>query len=707
MDQEPEQTQSSSTEDETEARPDKVQQPSKAPRKIAPLLASFPTAMMKFTSFKKHKMPVSSNATKLPDVKKDASLEGPFGLGPLVFPNLQRFNNIKFFLTLYCMVVLAQGFIFGLVGLSIGHFQKEFYLSIPENIILSFSYDFISLLVAILVAYYGSRWHRPKWVAAAAFLVGLGSMFCAVTYMKYQVVMPKEESEDLCIEEEDRSMTECGKNVAPHRSEILSLFILGQCLQGLAGMPIYILGVTYIYDHTTTHSAGTYLGISEALQVLGYGLGYIVGSPNLKPPNNQALKDGVGYNFLWEQVNCWAGFLAATLLAWFAFLPLLCFPTNLPGSHKLRHRKRKEPVIFDKRLKHKKFGPHLKDLLSALQCLSKCPLLICHAMCKATESLSNIGATEFLPKYLENQFLLTPSLATLLTGIILVPGGAIGNFLGGFIVSKLKMSCKSQMRFVMVTSIISLLLFILIVFVECEAVHFAGISEDYDGSGNLGNLTAPCNNHCGCESSDYASVCGRDDTEYFSPCFAGCTSRKIFNNEKTYYNCSCIKEGLTTADFEGDFVDAFPGKCNTKCFKLPLFFAFFFSSIAFSSSATIPIILIILRTLPPNLKSLGMGVTYTTLRLFGSIPGPILFRLTANNSCIYWDVNKCGIRGRCWIYNKSRMVYILLGLCSACKLSTTLLVFSALRKYDFMIAESSENLNLPEKKAKETKKGKK
>ncbi|XP_040608705.1 solute carrier organic anion transporter family member 6A1 isoform X4 [Mesocricetus auratus] len=572
MDQEPEQTQSSSTEDETEARPDKVQQPSKAPRKIAPLLASFPTAMMKFTSFKKHKMPVSSNATKLPDVKKDASLEGPFGLGPLVFPNLQRFNNIKFFLTLYCMVVLAQGFIFGLVGLSIGHFQKEFYLSIPENIILSFSYDFISLLVAILVAYYGSRWHRPKWVAAAAFLVGLGSMFCAVTYMKYQVVMPKEESE---------------------------------------------------------------------------------------------------------------------------------------GSHKLRHRKRKEPVIFDKRLKHKKFGPHLKDLLSALQCLSKCPLLICHAMCKATESLSNIGATEFLPKYLENQFLLTPSLATLLTGIILVPGGAIGNFLGGFIVSKLKMSCKSQMRFVMVTSIISLLLFILIVFVECEAVHFAGISEDYDGSGNLGNLTAPCNNHCGCESSDYASVCGRDDTEYFSPCFAGCTSRKIFNNEKTYYNCSCIKEGLTTADFEGDFVDAFPGKCNTKCFKLPLFFAFFFSSIAFSSSATIPIILIILRTLPPNLKSLGMGVTYTTLRLFGSIPGPILFRLTANNSCIYWDVNKCGIRGRCWIYNKSRMVYILLGLCSACKLSTTLLVFSALRKYDFMIAESSENLNLPEKKAKETKKGKK
>ncbi|XP_051046624.1 solute carrier organic anion transporter family member 6A1 [Phodopus roborovskii] len=701
MDQETEQTQDSTEHEPVEEEPEKEQEQSDDPNKVSPYLTTFPTAMMKFASFRKNKVPDSSNATKVPDAKKQP-LEGPFALGPLVFPKLQRFNNINFFLILYCMVVLAQGLVFGLVGLSIGHFQKEFYLSRPEKVVLIFSYDVISLLVAILVAYYGSKWNRSKWVAAGAFLVGLGSIFCAIPYMKYEIVAPMEENEELCIEDEDRSMAECGESLVPHRSEILSLFIFGQCLQGLAGMPIYILGVIFLYDHTATHSAGIYLGIGEAVQILGYGLGYTVGSPNLKPPNNQALNEEITYNFLKEQINWWAGFLSAALLAWFAFLPLLCFPTNLPGSHKLRHRKEKEPLTFDKRLKYKKFGPKLKDLLNALQCLSKCPLLICHAMCKATESLSYIGATEFLPKYLENQFLLTPSLATLLTGIILVPGGAIGSFLGGLIVSKLRMSCKSQMRFVMVTSIISLLLFVLIAFVECETVKFAGISEDYDGSGIMGNLTASCNMHCGCASTVYASVCGRDDIEYFSPCFAGCKSKKHLNNEKTYYNCSCIKEGLTTADTEGDFVDAFPGKCNTKCFKLPLFFAFFFSAITFSSSSNIPIILIILRTLPPNLKSLGMGVTYTTLRLFGSIPGPILFRLTANSSCIYWDINKCGVRGRCWIYNKSKMVYILLGLCNACKLATTFLSFSALHKYDLMVGESSENLDLPEKEAKET-----
>ncbi|XP_041911553.1 solute carrier organic anion transporter family member 6A1-like [Arvicola amphibius] len=599
---------------------------------------------------------------ELSEAKKGAYLKSSFGLGPLVFPALQRFNNIDTFLAFYCVVVLAQGLVFGLVDLSTGYFEKEFYMSSPEKLALSFSYDLTSLLAAIFVAYYGSRYNRSKWVAAAAFLVGLGSILCALPFMKYEIISQTEESEELCIDEESKTIPNCLENLIPHRSEILYFFILGQCLQGIAGMPIYILGVTFLYDHSATHSAGIYLGIGEAVQVLGYGLGFIVGSPNFKPPKNQALNRLINLSSLWQQINWWAGFVSATLLVWVTLIPLLCFPSSLPGANKIRLQKEKESSTVDKNLKYKKFGPRLKDLVDALQCLLKSPLFICHAMCKATESLAYIGAAEFLPKYLENQFLLMPSRATLLTGIILIPGGAIGNLLGGLIVSKLRMSCKGQMKFVMVTSIISLLLFVLISFVECDAVQFAGISENYEGSGKLGNLTAPCNKHCGCTSSKYASVCGRDDVEYFSSCFAGCISLKELNNEKTYYNCSCIKKGLANADSEGDPIDAIPGKCNTKCHTLPLFFAFFFSSIVFSSSASTPISLIILQTLPNNLKSLGMGVTYTALRLFGSIPGPLLFRLTASSSCIYWDISKCGSIGHCWIYSKTKMALILLGL---------------------------------------------
>ncbi|XP_051009637.1 solute carrier organic anion transporter family member 6A1 [Acomys russatus] len=678
-----------------ETEPGNVQQEPGESWKVKPYLTALPAALMKFTNLQRAKTPTSLGAKILPGAKRKVLLEGSFGLGPLVFSSCQRFNNINSFLALYCTVVLAQGIVLGLTDLSIINFEKDFYLSNTEKILLTTSYDLASLLVAILVAHFGHRGNRARWVAAAAFVVGLGSVSLAVPYLKYEIVRPVEESEELCIEEELRTVPFCGENITPHRSEIIYLFILGQFLQGFAGMPIYILGLTFIYDHVSTSLAGIYIGIGYAVQVLGYALAYIVGARNTRPSHNHIPAAEVTHSSLWWQMNWWAGFLSATALAWLAILPLLCFPSILPGANKIRFQKKMGSFTIDRSFKDKKFGSGWTDLFQALRCLFSNPLILCYAMSKATEALTFVGAAEFLPKYLENQFLLTPSFATLLTGIILIPGGAIGNFLGGFIVSKLKLSCKSQMKFILITSILSLLLLILIVFVDCETVKFAGINDDYDGSGTLGNLSARCNAHCGCTSSDYSSVCGRDETEYFSPCFAGCSESKNLNNEKTFYNCSCIQEGVTHSDTESDSIDAIPGKCITKCFTLPLFFAFFFSAIAFSGTASIPITLIMLQTLPHHLQSLGIGVTYTILRLFGSIPGPLLFQVTANNSCLYWDVNKCGVRGRCWIYDKLKMIFILMGLCISSKLATTLLILFAFLKYNVVKVDSSENLAMP------------
>lgn len=38
------------------------------------------------------------------------------------------------------------------------------------------------------------------------------------------------------------------------------------------------------------------------------------------------------------------------------------------------------------------------------------------------------------------------------------------------------------------------------------------------------NLTAPCNAHCRCLRSDFLPICGADEVQYFSPCYAGCTA---------------------------------------------------------------------------------------------------------------------------------------------------------------------------------------
>ncbi|XP_062943663.1 uncharacterized protein LOC134370492 [Cynocephalus volans] len=146
-------------------------------------------------------------------------------------------------------------------------------------------------------------------------------------------------------------------------------------------------------------------------------------------------------------------------------------------------------------------------------------------------------------------------------------------------------------------------------------------------TGQLGNLTAPCNEKCKCSSSLYSSICGRDDIEYFSPCFAGCKHSKTLHGQKVYYNCSCIKEGLMTTDEQGDSIDAGPGKCDTKCYKLPLFIAFIFSALVFSVFSAVPITLAIFQKKAFDILLVGAKFAVSIARIIDSDenspqPGP-------------------------------------------------------------------------------------
>ncbi|XP_054540440.1 solute carrier organic anion transporter family member 6A1 isoform X3 [Pan troglodytes] len=590
---------------------------SSKPRKKHRYLRLLPEALIRFGGFRK-RTKAKSSVSKKPG-KVDDSLEQPCGLGCLVSTCCECCNNIRCFMIFYCILLICQGVVFGLIDVSIGDFQKEYQLKTIEKLALEKSYDISSGLVAIFIAFYGDR-KKVIWFVASSFLIGLGSLVCAFPSIHEENKQSKVGIEDIC--EEIKVVSGCQSSGISFQSKYLSFFILGQTVQGIAGMPLYILGITFIDENVATHSAGIYL-----------------------------------------------------------------------GSTRIKARKRKQLHFFDSRLKDLKLGTSIKDLCAALWILMKNPVFICLALSKATEYLVIIGASEFLPIYLENQFILTPTVATTLAGLVLIPGGALGQLLGGVIVSTLEMSCKALMRFIMVTSVISLILLVFIIFVRCNPVQFAGINEDYDGTGKLGNLTAPCNEKCRCSSSIYSSICGRDDIEYFSPCFAGCTYSKAQNQKKMYYNCSCIKEGLITADAEGDFIDARPGKCDAKCYKLPLFIAFIFSTLIFSGFSGVPSVLAMMRVVPDKLRSLALGVSYVILRIFGTIPGPSIFKMSGETSCILRDVNKCGHTGRCWIYNKTKMAFLLVGICFLCKLCT--IVFTTIAFFIYK-RRLNENTDFPD-----------
>nr|KAF6491026.1 solute carrier organic anion transporter family member 6A1 [Molossus molossus] len=634
--------------------------------------------------------------------EQDEYLEEPFGLGCIVIPSCQRFNNMRCFMIVFCILLLSQGIVFGLIEVSFETFQMGHHLQKIHSMVVSLSYDISSCLIVVFISYYGGRGNILRWLIVSSFLVGFGSLLFAFPYFYGEQNNLILETEDIC--EEQKTSRSCKKSL-PFQSRYIIFFILGQTVQGMAGMPLYVLGTIFVDDNVGTHTVGIYLGIMEASVTIGYALGYAIGAPLIKNSEKHSSDESIGDSYNnehWLQ-TWWIRFVFVAVIAWSTLIPLSCFPQHIKGSAKIKAGKKKMPHLLDRIYKDQEFGTSIKDLFASVWILLKSPLFLCAALTKASESLLLIGASEFLPKYIENQFILTSSEATVLSGLVLIPGAAIGQFLGGIIVSKLHMYCKGLMRFIIITSAISLILVLFAIFIHCDAIPFAGISEDYGGTGKLGNLTAPCNSHCKCFSF-YSAVCGRDDIGYFSPCFAGCTYSKTENDHKTYFNCSCIDEGLTTSDDQGDFIDARPGTCDAKCYKLPLFTVFIFSTMVFAGFSGIPNILIILRIVSNKQRSLALGLTYVILRVFGTIPGPSAFKMVGESSCVYRDSEYCGNTENCWIYNPTKMAYLFLGMCFLCKALTIFFTANASFLYKYLLKKYSAIFSMPVKNPKVKKK---
>ncbi|KAH0509342.1 Solute carrier organic anion transporter family member 6A1 [Microtus ochrogaster] len=163
--------------------------------KLIPYLRTVPRSVAKFKKLAAEKRLAFSRPLKISDPKYIASLEGPFGFGPLVCPAFQRFNNIDFFLFLYCLTVMVHGALFTLSDMSLKQMVKKFSLTEKEITIMDLTDYYASFLVAIVAAYYGGKGNRSKWLAASAFILGISSIVFAVPFYKYEIIKPLEESE--------------------------------------------------------------------------------------------------------------------------------------------------------------------------------------------------------------------------------------------------------------------------------------------------------------------------------------------------------------------------------------------------------------------------------------------------------------------------------------------------------------------------------
>ncbi|NXF90274.1 SO4C1 protein, partial [Eubucco bourcierii] len=594
--------------------------------------------------------------------------EGPCGWGRCTPKALQLCNNPEGYLAAYSLLAVFQGIVVnGLINISISTIEKRYELNSSNTGLISASYDIAFCLLSLFVSFFGERGHKPRWLAFSAFMLGVGSLVFSLPHFisgKYQYGT---KLEDTChIPGTSSANFTCSASTKSSLSNYMYVFILGQLLLGVGGTPLYTLGTAFIDDSVPKHKSSLYIGIGYAMSLLGPAIGYVLGGQLLNiyidiqiPESAVIHQDDPRWLGAW-----WIAFLACFFSVWLLIIPFSCFPKHLPGTAKVKSEKISETHNDGSEglVETKNIGKSIKDFPVALLILLKNPVLMSLILASASEALVATGFATFLPKFIENQFGKTPSFSATLGGLVLIPAAALGQIISGILVSQCKMDCKSIIKFMIGTCSVGLLLNTVFLFAKCGNEPFAGVSETYNGTGRLNNLTAPCNADCQCLLSIYYPVCGRDKVQYFSPCFAGCASHLIDNTKKTYHNCSCIGMPKGENSAEDFLYEAVPGKCPTQCTFLPLFLTTFFFAVVFTFMAVTPTTVAILRCVPDKQRSFALGVQSVFLRLLGTIPGPILFGVAIDNSCILWDINECKTKGACWVYDNERMAYLLMGI---------------------------------------------
>ena len=161
----------------------------------------------------------------------------------------------------------------------------------------------------------------------------------------------------------------------------------------------------------------------------------------------------------------------------------------------------------------------------------------------------------YLAKFIEFQFHVSPSKASLVSGTTRVIGNIVALIISTMVVSYFKPSARSLALYNFVADIVAVGVTISLIFIDC---------------GSSGDLLTPqsCLNSCSC-SPDLTPVCNMATNEtYTSACAAGCS---VFNASSAVFSgCSCAVDNPLGGNLDSNFggnlgVKLVEGFCPTDC----------------------------------------------------------------------------------------------------------------------------------------------
>ena len=415
--------------------------------------------------------------------------------------------------------------------------------------------------------------------------------------------------------------------------------------------------MTLLDETVGQDAAPLYIGIFQIFLVLGPAIGNVAGGRFLetyvdfdRSDNPDCGSDDPSWIGAW-----WLGFIIGGILTFLCAIFLMMYPSKIPRKippkNKITPATESAAIVRDKpnlskrrlTMQISRFSTasnvvktfdkeqlfNLSGIIKKILQLLKNPTYVLLCIGGGLDGVVISGLVFFLPKFIQSQFGGTPSDASILMGMVVVPAGGLGTFFGGYIVKRLHMSREQVLRMYIYCQLITIPCSLGFLF-HCQNVPFAGINQHYNNLSIDHNfdLISSCNSGCGnlngviCGGKDnYEPVCGSDNIIYLNPCYAGCksveedTSRIITAScatKKNYTECGCISN---KHDVTSSFATTDLTSCTYECqLEKIAFMSCLFVTIWFTCMSAMPCVACILRFVEPENKSMSMGIANIIVR---------------------------------------------------------------------------------------------